>query len=198
MSRKHRPRRDVLITGTAALAALAMPALALPMLALGEELPPTPECDGQPGITVPQTEGPFFKPKSPLRSDLRFELKGEPVVLIGVVLTRKCQPIPHALVDLWHADAEGEYDNIGFRGRGHHFTDALGRYRFVTIKPPRYTGRTAHYHVKVQAPKAPLLTTQLYFPGETGNRRDPLYRRELEMRFGEGSVGRFDFVMNRG
>ena len=75
----------------------------------------------------------------------------------------------------------GDYDNRGFRGRGHQFTDAQGRYRFVTIVPARYTGRTRHYHVKVQAANGPVLTTQLYFPGEPGNARDPLFRRELLM-----------------
>jgi protocatechuate 3,4-dioxygenase beta subunit len=54
-----------------------------------------------------------------------------------------------------------------------------------------------HYHVKVQAANGPVLTTQLYVPGEPGNRRDPLYRRDLELRFVEEAVGRFDFVLNR-
>jgi protocatechuate 3,4-dioxygenase beta subunit len=179
------------------LGAGAFAALALPRLAIGQELAPTPECGAEPKATAAQTEGPFFKPKSPLRSDLRFELKGTPVVVTGLVLTRSCTPIPNALVDLWHADAEGEYDNRGFRGRGHQFTDAQGRYRFVTIKPARYTGRTPHYHVKVQAANGPVLTTQIYFPGEAGNRRDRLYRRELEMRFADRSTGRFDFVLDR-
>lgn len=190
------PRRRVLIMGAGALAGLAVPEL-MPSLAVGQELAPTPECGADPKVTAAQTEGPFFKPKSPLRSDLRFELKGPPVVLTGLVLTRTCKPIPNALVDLWHADAEGEYDNRGFRGRGHQFTDALGRYRFITIRPARYTGRTAHYHVKVQAANGPVLTTQLYFPGEPGNRRDPIYRRELEMRATAGPAVRFDFVLNR-
>ena len=35
-----------------------------------------------------------------------------------------------------------------------------------------YTGRTRHYHFKVQAPGSRLLTTQLYFPNEAENRRD--------------------------
>lgn len=183
--------------GAGALAGFAMPELALPTLALGQELPPTPQCDANPNATQAQTEGPFFKPKSPLRSDLRIELKGPPVVLTGLVLTRTCKPVPNVLVDLWHADADGEYDNSGFRGRGHQFTDAAGRYRFITVKPARYTGRTAHYHVKLQAANGPVLTTQLYFPGEPGNRRDPLYRPELEMRFVDETVGRFDFVLNR-
>jgi protocatechuate 3,4-dioxygenase beta subunit len=202
MVEKYHPRRRVLVMGAGALAGFAMPELGLPELGLpapafGQELAPTPECGADPRATSAQTEGPFFKPKSPLRSDLRSELKGSPVVVTGLVLTRTCQPIPNALVDLWHADAEGEYDNRGFRGRGHLFTDAEGRYRFITIKPARYTGRTMHYHVKVQAANGPILTTQLYFPGEPGNRRDPLYRRDLELRFVDEGVGRFDFVLNR-
>ena len=197
MREDHHPRRRVLIFGAGALAGFALPQLALPRRAAGQELVPTPECGADPKATAAQTEGPFFKPKSPLRSDLRFELKGTPVVVTGLVLTRSCKPVPNALVDLWHADAEGEYDNRGFRGRGHQFTDSLGRYRFITIKPARYTGRTAHYHVKVQAANGPVLTTQIYFPGEAGNRRDPLYRSELEMRFADQSTGRFDFVLNR-
>ena len=183
--------------GAGAIAGFAMPELALPRLAFGQELPLTPQCDADPKATQAQTEGPFFKPKSPLRSDLRAELKGTPVIVTGLVVTRACKPLANALVDLWHADADGEYDNRGFRGRGHQFTDAQGRYRFDTVRPARYTGRTAHYHVKVQAANGPVLTTQLYFPGEPGNRRDPLYRRELELRFAAESVGRFDFVLNR-
>jgi protocatechuate 3,4-dioxygenase beta subunit len=184
--------------GAGALAGLAMPDLVLPTLAFGQELPPTPECGADPGATAAQTEGPFFKPKSPLRFDLRTELDGTMVLLSGFVLTRGCKPVANALVDLWHADAAGAYDNSGFRGRGHQFTDAQGRYRFLTIRPARYPGRTAHYHVKVQAANAPVLTTQIYFPDEPGNRRDGLYRRELELRFVGDVVARFDFVLNQG
>ncbi len=191
------PRRDVLRMGAGALAGVVMPQIAAPSLAFGQSLAPTPQCDADPRATRAQTEGPFFKPRSPLRSDLAAELKGPRVELTGLVLTRGCKPVANALVDLWHADAEGEYDNRGFRGRGHQFTDAQGRYRFVTVRPARYTGRTAHYHVKVQAANGPVLTTQLYFPGEPGNSRDRLYRRELEMAFGSGGVARFDFVLDQ-
>ena len=62
-----------------------------------------------------------------------------------------------------------------------------------------YSGRTRHYHVKVQAPGSRLLTTQLYFPNEPTNRRDGLFQRELLMRVadaGDGLTGRFDFVLN--
>ncbi len=173
--------------------------LALPRLALGQELKPTPQCDDSGAPTKAQTEGPFFKPKSPRVSDLRTAgLVGVSVTLTGFVLTRSCRPVPNALVDLWHADGNGDYDNKGFRGRGHQFTDEQGRYRFITIVPARYPGRTRHYHVKVQAANGPILTTQLYFPGEPGNARDPIFRRELLMRIGEmgdGRDARFDFVL---
>jgi protocatechuate 3,4-dioxygenase beta subunit len=55
-------------------------------------------------------------------------------------------------------------------------TDAAGRYRFLTIMPASYEGRTRHLHVKVQAPGGRVFTTQLYFPGEAHNRSDRLFR----------------------
>jgi protocatechuate 3,4-dioxygenase beta subunit len=163
-------------------------------------LPPTPACGDDDAPTLRQTEGPFFKPRSPERADLRESgLNGQPIELTGLVLTRACRPVERALVDLWHADNDGAYDNSGFRLRGHQFTDAQGRYRFLTIVPASYEGRTRHYHVKVQPAGGRILTTQLYFPGEPGNRRDGLFRRELLMKVAkaEGSLaGRFDFVLD--
>src|SRR5215471_15000816 len=81
------------------------------------ELQPTPACeDGD--ATLAETEGPFFKPRSPERSDLREPgVKGTPVELTGLVLTSRCRPVERALVDLWHADDDGNYDNAGFRLR---------------------------------------------------------------------------------
>jgi protocatechuate 3,4-dioxygenase beta subunit len=168
--------------------------------ALAQSLPPTPQCHDGDAPTVRQGEGPFFKPSSPQRVDLvEPGSKARLVELSGQVLTRACRPVAQALVDLWHADERGEYDNAGFRYRGHLFTDSEGRYRFRTILPAVYTGRTRHYHMKVQAAQRPLLTTQLYFPDEPMNRRDGLFRRELVMRMndaGDGLAARFDFVLD--
>jgi len=167
---------------------------------LAQPLSPTPECGDADEPTLRQTEGPFFKPSSPERADLiEPGMAGQPIDLVGFVLTRRCKPVPGALVDLWHADAKGEYDNSGFRLRGHVRADADGRYRFRTIVPGVYEGRTRHFHVKVAPPSGRLLTTQLYFPGEQTNRKDGLFRRELLMRTAknEGSLaGRFDFVLD--
>jgi protocatechuate 3,4-dioxygenase beta subunit len=146
-------------------------------------------------LTPRQTEGPFFTPDSPLRTTLvEPGSQARRLVLAGQVFDEQCRPQPGALVDLWHADEKGAYDNQGYRYRGHLFADAQGRFRFETIVPARYTGRTPHYHVKVQPKGGRVLTTQLYFPGEPANRRDFLYRPELEMRM-EGDAGLYDFVV---
>jgi protocatechuate 3,4-dioxygenase beta subunit len=168
--------------------------------ALTEELAPTPSCHDGDEPTVSETEGPFFKPRSPERSDLREPSnRGRLFELSGVVQTRSCHPLREAVVDLWHANEKGEYDNVGFRYRGHVITGPDGAFRFSTIVPALYPGRTRHYHVKVQAPSSHLLTTQLYFPNEPANLRNGLFRRELLMRVadaGEDLAGQFDFVLN--
>jgi protocatechuate 3,4-dioxygenase beta subunit len=173
-------RRRILMSGAFAAACL-MP----PMddaFAQQHGLAPTPSCHDGDEPTIPEIEGPFFKPRSPRRSDLREPgIAGRPVELSGLVLTRACRPVVGALVDLWQADANGEYDNRGFRLRGHVFTDAEGRYAFRTIMPGLYPGRTRHYHVKVQASNRPVLTTQFYFPDEKENLADEFFHSELVM-----------------
>jgi len=122
-------------------------------VAVTQELAATPDCHDGDELTVAETEGPFFKPRSPERSDLREPAsKGKPFEISGYALTRSCRPLRGAVVDLWHADENGEYDNIGFRYRGHVITEPDGAFRFHTIMPAPYPGRTRHYHVKVQAP----------------------------------------------
>lgn len=168
--------------------------------ALAQELAPTPACHDGDEPTVSQGEGPFFKPSSPERNDLREPGSGgRAIELSGFVLTRRCRALSGAVVDLWHADDKGQYDSTGFRYRGHVITGPDGAFRFRTIMPKLYPGRTRHYHVKVQAPGSRLLTTQLYFPNEPTNRGDGLFRRELLMRMADASdglAGRFDFVLN--
>ena len=149
------------------------------------------------GIVTPrQTEGPFYSPNTPKRISLvEPGSKAPRLVVLGTVLSADCKPVPNALLDFWHSDERGEYDNRGFRYRGHQFADAQGRYRLETIVPAEYPGRTRHIHVKVQAPGGRILTTQLYFAGDPGNRRDGLYRPELEMKKGKGEETSFDFVL---
>jgi protocatechuate 3,4-dioxygenase beta subunit len=162
-------------------------------------LAPTAACDDHP--TEAQTEGPYFTPSSPLRRSLRTAgVTGTALSLTGRVLTTRCKPVAHALLDFWQADARGAYDNSGYRLRGHQFTDSRGRFRLETIVPGLYPGRTRHIHVKVQAPRKPVLTTQLYFPGEPQNAGDGIFDASLLLRgwkkVGARRVGVFDFVLD--
>jgi protocatechuate 3,4-dioxygenase beta subunit len=163
-------------------------------------LPPTPACHDGEESTLRQTEGPFFKPSSPERVELlEAGMAGQPIELAGFVLSRACKPLPGALLDFWQADDKGQYDNSGFRLRGHQFSDAEGRYRLRSIVPGAYAGRTRHIHVKVQPRGGRVLTTQLYFPREPQNRADGLFRNDLLMRTARNEgwlAGRFDFVLD--
>jgi len=143
-------------------------------------------------ITPRETEGPFFKTNTPQRVSFT---NAPTLIVTGQVLTRDCKPVKGALLDFWHADERGEYDNRGYRYRGHQFSDADGRYRLETIVPAVYPGRTRHIHVKVQPPGGGVLTTQLYFPDQPGNSRDGLFRDDLVMRMADRAQGAFDFVV---
>lgn len=165
-----------------------------------QALPPTPACgDDDDEPTPAQTEGPYFTPNSPERASLlEAGMAGTKLVVAGRVLTTGCAPVARALLDFWQADDAGQYDNVGYRLRGHQFTDDQGNYRLETIMPGLYPGRTRHIHVKVQAPDGPVLTSQLYFPGEAANARDGIYNPALEVAVqdaADGKAATFDFVL---
>jgi protocatechuate 3,4-dioxygenase beta subunit len=166
-------------------------------------LEPTPAVDDNDLELTPQeTVGPAFEPNSPLKNNFRESgVTGALVTLAGFVLDRKGKPIKGALLDFWHADADGQYDFNGFRCRGHQFSEANGRYELQTILPGVYPGRTRHYHVRLQAPPGSVLTTQLYFPGEPRNNSDFLFRRDLLLNVHDTDHGRlanFNFVLEAG
>src|SRR6476619_2735691 len=125
-------RRSVLATGALAASGFFTLDTALAQAPLA----PTAECHDGDATTLRQTEGPFFKPSSPERADLiEPSMSGQPLELVGWVLTRGCKPVAGAIVDVWQADDKGDYDNSGFRLRGHQRADVDGRYRFRTIVP---------------------------------------------------------------
>ena len=189
-------RRRLLGLGLVALASgrLLPDALAAPLLV-------TPQCDdGDDDLTVEQTEGPYYTPSTPRRQSLvTAAMKGTRLTITGYVLDTRCRPVSRALIDFWQCDASGVYDNDGFRLRGHQFTNARGQWRLDTIVPGVYPGRTRHIHVKVQAPNGPVLTTQLYVPGEAQNRSDGIFDSALLLRryrkVGAKRTARFDFVI---
>ena len=165
------------------------------------QLEPTPACDdGGHEATIAQTAGPFYTPDTPERTSLiEADTTGIHLVVTGHVLSTDCQPVAGALLDFWHADDVGEYDNVGYRLRGHQFADEDGRYRLETIVPGLYPGRTRHIHVHAQGPNMPRLTTQMYWPDEASNDRDGIYHPALVMdvqNLADGTQSAsFDFVL---
>ena len=148
------------------------------------------------GAPTPQDmEGPFYKAGAPSRASIAEPgAKADRLVLSGVVRSADCKPLAGVKLDFWQADAQGDYDNQGYRYRGVVTTDAEGRYRLETNLPPPYMGRPRHIHVKLQRPGGKVLTTQLYFPGESRG-ADKALVVKLERRDG-GQVASFDFVLN--
>ena len=162
--------------------------------------PPALTCAPPARVTPSQTEGPFYKANTPQRTTLlESGMAGTKLTLTGYVLTANCRPVAGAWLDFWQADDRGAYDNAGFRMRGHQFTDNAGVYYLETLLPGLYTGRTRHIHVKVRAPNGPILTTQLYVPGEARNQSDGIFNPALVMTMRDGAggkVGFFNFVVN--
>lgn len=164
----------------------SMVLLSVPVVALAQSQcgAPTPE----------DIEGPFYKAGAPIRANLvEAGSKAERMVLTGSVLSADCKPLANVSLDFWHADGQGEYDNAGYRYRGIVTTDSQGRYRLETSLPPPYSGRPRHIHVKVQRRGGRVLTTQLYFPGES--RAAPRALVVKMERRADGRTATFDFVL---
>ncbi|CAD5107341.1 dioxygenase family protein [Zestomonas carbonaria] len=194
------------------LGGLGCAALALAAPTAWANLLPTPR----------QSLGPFYPKDLPLDSDndlLRVEghmqgARGIPVQLHGRILDARGEPLDHALVEIWQADANGVYlaqgggrRDAGFQGYGAFETASSGEYLFRTIRPVPYPGRTPHIHVAVTLPGQPRFVTQCYVRGEPGNERDYLFNalkdpRERELLLADflpgddgELVARFDIVL---
>lgn len=193
--------------GIAATGALTTPALAL-------------------SRTPRQTTGPFYPEALPSESDADLvtigngpPATGEVIEVTGRVLGLDGRPIPQATVQLWQANAWGRYAHSrdtrdvpldpNFQGFGAVRTDDAGRYRFRTIKPGEYPGRTRHLHFLIGGPGFEPLPTQMYFAGDPGNAVDGLWNsiRDPEARAGvtvafsphpgdaAAKTGKFDIVV---
>ncbi len=162
------------------------------------------------GVTEPNIEGPFFRARAPFRgregsphdaSLLGEGMRGRAMHLRGIVRDTDCRPVAGAMIEVWHADHDGAYDNDGFDFRARLRTADDGRYRLHTIVPGHYRVgdgfRPAHIHAKIHVPGRPVLTTQLYFPDDPYNESDPFIRASLIMNTtssAEGLLAEFDFT----
>ena len=170
-------RRGLILGAGAATALISMPALART-------------------LTPRSTEGPFYPRRLPLDRDADLTrvagrtgaAQGTVVNLTGRVVDPADRPVDGAMVEIWQCDAYGSYHHVGagghvggrvdpnFQGYGRAKTAADGGFRFRTIRPVPYPGRTPHIHVIVSGAGLGKLTSQLYIKGYPQNRRDYLFR----------------------
>jgi protocatechuate 3,4-dioxygenase, beta subunit len=174
------PRRRIIAASIAGAAALSLPAILRAAALL-----PTPA----------QTEGPFYPLNYPADSDNDLvhvaghgeAAKGTPTRVAGRILDAAGRPVAGARVEIWQCDANGRYHNVrdgdagrprdeDFQGFGQTTSDGEGGYKFLTIRPVAYTGRTPHIHFVVAAPGQRRFVTQMYVAGEPQNEHDPVLR----------------------
>lgn len=150
--------------------------------ALATQMPATPS----------QSPGPYYPTRFPADVDNDLVLlrgsqaRAEGVVthILGRVLGVDGKPIENARIEIWQCDVHGRYLHPGsgglrdtaFQGFGRAISGADGSYRFRTIRPVPYAGRTPHIHFAVSTPGRRELVTQMYVAGEQSNERDFLYR----------------------
>lgn len=176
MRYSDKSRRHLLVGGAATL--FMVPS------SLGAALQPTP----------PQTAGPFYPPRLPFDHDndlVRVAGQAERAAgtilhLSGRVLGAGGRPLPGVRIEIWQCDAFGHYhhprDRGGiadprFQGFGRTIASAEGTYRFRTIEPVPYPGRTPHIHFRVAGDGIEGVTTQMYIQGHPLNARDGIYSR---------------------
>ena len=142
-------------------------------------------------LTPAKTEGPYFVDELLERADIRSDSDGtnqQAGVKLDLALTvvngdDDCSIGEGVVVDLWHANASGNYSDIAASSqddtlghdylRGYQVTDAGGQVKFTTIYPGWYEGRTVHVHFKVRAFDGASttyeFTSQLFFEQSTNN-----------------------------
>lgn len=157
-----------------------------PFSGLAAALNPTPQ----------QTAGPFYPSEAPLDDDNDLtrvqgrsdKARGQHTELTGRILDRNGEPVTGTRIEIWQCDANGRYHHPrdrddqrpvdpAFQGFGSTHSDTLGRYRFRTIHPVPYPGRTPHIHMAVFPQGHKPFVTQMYVQGEPRNENDFLFSR---------------------
>ena len=118
--------------------------------------------------------GPFYRPGAPFRTDLiQPGTKGETLHFSGTVFGKDGKALKNALVEIWHCDENGVYDNTSdaYVYRSSFKTGADGKYNFKSIYPVPYAvnatlTRPAHIHMRISAAGVQDLVTQVYFKGD--------------------------------
>jgi protocatechuate 3,4-dioxygenase beta subunit len=165
--------------------------------------------------TITEVTGPQFRPDQfPPIADIAktngHEAMGERIIVAGTVTDEDGRPVPATMIEIWQANAAGRYPHPAdqhdaplephFRGVGRVFTDAEGRYRFITVKPGAYPWRNhanawrpAHIHYSLFGPGfATRLVTQTYFPGDPLLALDPVFNAVADAGARDRLIAAFD------
>lgn len=155
-----------------------------------------------PDVTPATLPGPFYRPDAPrlpLGADLCRNGLGKRLMVQGQLLDPDHKPLSGADVEVWHANAEGRYENQDpdnqpeHNLRGRFTADAQGRFHFRTIRPAGYAlpddgpvgqlarrlglslDRPAHIHFAVTAPGHRRLVTAVFDGADPAITRDALF-----------------------
>ncbi len=172
------------------------------------------------GHTPTETTAPRFTPsRYPEIRDIArvgdHEAVGERIIVAGTVTDEDGRPVPNVMIEIWQANAAGRYNHARdqhdapldplFHGTGRVFSDARGRYRFVSIKPGAYPWRNHanawrpnHIHYSLfGAGFAQRLITQMYFPGDPLLTLDPIFLATPDAAARERLISKFDLGLTR-
>jgi protocatechuate 3,4-dioxygenase beta subunit len=155
------------------------------------------------GCATPGTlPGPFYRSDAPalqLGANLCRGGEGIPMTVTGTVTGPDGEPLAGAVVEVWHANSDGRYENQDpdnqpeHNLRGRFTADALGRFHFRSIRPAGYSlpddgpvgqlarriglslDRPAHIHFAVTAPGYRRLVTSIFDGSDPAIDRDALF-----------------------
>ncbi len=123
----------------------------------------------------------FYRPNAPFRNNLL--TKDAPVIMkinvSGIVYTDCNTPLSNALLEVWHTNDYGEYDNSkDFNYRASLKTDAEGKYSFQTIIPGKFSHgeayRASHINFRISSKNHHEIITQIYFKDDPYIASDPV------------------------
>lgn len=141
-----------------------------------------------PAATPSQTIGPFFRFGMDWFEPRDLVPSGAPgsLTITGRVLDGAGEPVPDGTIEIWQADAAGNFAGAteagedgaaAWHGWGRCLTDADGSWQFTTVKPgPVGAGQAPHIDVTVFCRGIlQRLVTRIYFPDEAAaNASDPV------------------------
>ncbi len=180
------------------------------------------------GCTEATVFGPFHVEGAPHYAngdDLANGARGEPCLVSGSVHGLDGQPVPNASIEVWQADADGNYD-VQYVGLSRHQARGVlqagedGRFHFQTIvaeaypipvdgpvgdmlrATARHAWRPAHLHFMIKAEGYETLVTHVFRAGDRYLDSDAVFgvRQSLVADWSQQPDGRyaldFDFVLN--